>query len=330
MEFRRIPTVLTAQEIMDKAYGRAAKNVSSESDPVLRRRNTELSRLRAAQNIIDSTLERYVDAFPSLQGLPPFYHELIDVTVSIDKLKLSLGSLDWAREQIGSVCDASGQRIRKLQGDALEKERLRAYGRTSSILRRIDKHLLFLNEARELMRQFPDIDPEAPTIVIAGYPNVGKSSLLRLISKAKPEIAPYPFTTKGIEIGHFVSRRIRFQAIDTPGLLDRPLEERNKIELQAVLALEHLGDAIVFLLDPSEHCGYTIAAQEHLLGEIRKGFADTPIIEVENKSDLLKRDTKRLCLSTSSGEGVEGLMKEAVRVASAELELPSIRKGTVA
>ncbi|MBI4392822.1 MAG: 50S ribosome-binding GTPase [Euryarchaeota archaeon] len=311
---------------MDKAYGRAAKNVSSEPDAIMRRRNTELSRLRAAQNIIDATLARYVDAFPSLQGLPPFYHSLIDVTVSIDKLKLSLGSLDWAREQIGSICDQSATRIRKLQGDALERERMRAYGRTSSILRRIDKHLTFLNEAREVMRHFPDIDPESATIVIAGYPNVGKSSLLRYVSNAKPEIAPYPFTTKGIEIGHFVARRIRFQAIDTPGLLDRPLDKRNKIELQAILALEHLADAIIFILDPSEHCGYTIEAQENLLGEVKKSFPDIPIVEVENKSDLLKRDTKRWTISTTSGEGVEELLAVAVRSASENLELPSIRK----
>ncbi len=48
----------------------------------------------------------------------------------------------------------------------------------------------------------PTIDFNATTIVIAGFPNVGKSTLLNQISGADPQIANYPFTTKGIQIGH--------------------------------------------------------------------------------------------------------------------------------
>jgi len=40
------------------------------------------------------------------------------------------------------------------------------------------------------------------TVVVAGYPNVGKSSFIRLVSTAEPEIAAYPFTTKGVIVGH--------------------------------------------------------------------------------------------------------------------------------
>jgi nucleolar GTP-binding protein len=84
---------------------------------------------------------------------------------------------------------------------------------------------------------------------------VGKSSLLRCLSSAKPEIAQYPFTTKEIHVGHiektekYITKR--FQIIDTPGLLDRPLSKRNEIEKQAIAALTHLADLIVFVLDVS-------------------------------------------------------------------------------
>lgn len=53
----------------------------------------------------------------------------------------------------------------------------------------------------------------------------------------------------------------RWQVIDTPGILDRPLEERNIIEMQAITALAHLHCAVLYFIDISEQCGYTIAQQ---------------------------------------------------------------------
>ena len=44
---------------------------------------------------------------------------------------------------------------------------------------------------------------------------------------------PYAFTTKSLFVGHMDHKYLRWQVIDTPGLLDRPLEERNTIEMQA-------------------------------------------------------------------------------------------------
>lgn len=46
-----------------------------------------------------------------------------------------------------------------------------------------------------------------------------------------------------------------------PGILDKPLEERNTIEMQSVTALAHLRAAILYFIDISESCGYTIEQQ---------------------------------------------------------------------
>jgi nucleolar GTP-binding protein len=53
----------------------------------------------------------------------------------------------------------------------------------------------------------------------------------------------------------------RWQVIDMPGILDKPLEERNTIEMQSITALAHLRAAILYFVDISESCGYSIEQQ---------------------------------------------------------------------
>ena len=53
------------------------------------------------------------------------------------------------------------------------------------------------------------------------------------VTRADVDVQPYAFTTKSLFVGHMDYRYLRWQVIDTPGILDRPLEERNTIEMQA-------------------------------------------------------------------------------------------------
>ena len=82
-----------------------------------------------------------------------------------------------------------------------------------------------------------------------------------MVSSATPEIASYPFTTKGVIVGLREQGRDRIQFVDTPGILDRPAEERNPIERQALSAMMNVASVILFILDPSEHCGYPMEMQ---------------------------------------------------------------------
>eukprot|EP01031_Cornospumella_fuschlensis_P029217 gene29217-35269_t len=52
------------------------------------------------------------------------------------------------------------------------------------------------------LRTVPVVDLSLPTVVLVGMPNVGKSSLVRALSSALPEVNHYPFTTRGVSIGH--------------------------------------------------------------------------------------------------------------------------------
>ncbi len=133
-----------------------------------------------------------------------------------------------------------------------------------------------------------------PCVVVAGYPNVGKSSIVREISTNKRiKVEEYPFTTQKLNLGHLIIERrfdtIRIQVFDTPGVLSRPLSERNKIELQAILALRLISDLIIFIFDPTPASGYTVDSQIELYKEVKESFTKEGKIEiilVFNKMDL--------------------------------------------
>ncbi len=309
---------MDSQELLERAFSRASKIEKRGTVPFDTVKKTDIAKVTAIGDMTVSTLLKYVRAFPRLEKSEEFLPELIDVLVGLDDLKKALSNLTWAAEKVSDLQRTYLRRIRRAANiDQVEKERKGFYGRFSSIMKQIDGSLKVAAKARDKFRELPSIDPDMPTIVIAGYPNVGKSQLMERISTGKPVIAPYPFTTKGIGVGHFQEGWRRFQIVDTPGLLDRDLEERNAIELQAVLALKYLADLIIFVIDPSETCGYSLDKQIHLLEATKGLFDEIPLIEVENKADICVSDSGRLKISAASGEGVDQLLEEAVTVLKA-------------
>ncbi len=267
MIFEKIHTVPTSEELINKSFKRAARAMSGKTieDKESRFKANE-SMLLTAANIFTDNLANIVRRFPSFDQLPKFYYELTDILVGVENLKMSLASVDWASKKIHEVARSYVGKIR--DSDIPEPVRREAFGRIASIIKSINKDLLLLNEARNTLRKLPDVQDE-PTIVVAGYPNVGKSSFVSKITGASPEIAPYPFTTKGVKIGHFTRNGVRYQVMDTPGLLDRPMSERNIIERQAITAIHFLDAVVMFMIDPSESCGYEIEDQKRLLVEIQ-------------------------------------------------------------
>ncbi len=308
MIFEKIHTVPTSEELINKAFKRAARAMSGKTIENREGRfRANESMLLTAANIFTDNLANIVRRFPSFDQLPRFYYEITDILVGIEKLKMSLASVDWASKKIHEVARSYVGKIR--DSDIPEPVRKEAFGRLASIIKSINKDLLFLNEARNILRKLPDVQDE-PTIVIAGYPNVGKSSFVSKITSASPEIAPYPFTTKGVTIGHFIRNGVRYQVMDTPGLLDRPMSERNYIERQAITAIHFLDAVVMFMIDPSESCGYEIADQKRLLEEIKENF-ELPLLVIANKADrpeFRKMDEVEMNISTINGEGIEEVM----------------------
>ena len=323
VEWRSIPTVLYPQEILDKAFGRASSQADLVEDPdKYHRVRKQMNRMvQSACDVVSKTLNSYVAKWPSLNALSDFDRALVDAAVGTDHYKKNLAALQWAAEKCQRISGEAQSKILRLRDiDGFHKARRHAYGRVSSIIDQISPQIVWLGEARDQLRKLPSIDPYEPCIVVAGSPNVGKSALINALSSGEPQVASYPFTTKQLHLGHFTHRRRVYQMVDTPGLLDRPTSERNKIELQAIAALEHLGDALVFLIDRTPDSTTHISEQENLLQEVRGMIVERPIILVSSKSDLLDSPNNEgeHRLSSETGEGLEDLRQLLIDVIAAD------------
>ena len=164
----------------------------------------------------------------------------------------------------------------------------RPLGRMATIMKRQAQSLQYLEQVRQHLSRLPSIDPNTRTLLICGFPNVGKSSFINKITRADVEVQPYAFTTKSLFVGHTDHRYLRWQVVDTPGILDHPLENRNTIEMQAIAALAHLRAAILYVMDISEQCGHTIEQQVALFESIKPLFANKPLLVVLNKTDVIR------------------------------------------
>jgi nucleolar GTP-binding protein len=158
----------------------------------------------------------------------------------------------------------------------------------ATIMKRQNQNLLYLEQVRQHLSRLPSIDPNTRTLLICGFPNVGKSSFINKITRADVEVQPYAFTTKSLYVGHTDYKYLRWQVIDTPGILDHSLEERNTIEMQSITALAHLRACVLYLMDVSEQCGHSIEDQFALFNNIKPLFANKPILVVVNKTDIVK------------------------------------------
>ncbi|MFW9962984.1 MAG: NOG1 family protein [Candidatus Sifarchaeia archaeon] len=333
--FANIPTIMTAEEIIEFAHNRSTK-ISMKSSlrmkKIERSRIREVARLQEFTKQVKTKLSEAVEQFPSVERLHPFYVELSEILVGNDKLKQSLGAVYNCIPPIDDITDKHLQAI-KLADDfrQMKKSRSAAKGRISSIVRATAENLDFIINAKNTLSKLPGIAPNSPTIVCAGFPNVGKSTLVKAVSTAEPEIAYYPFTTKSVIIGHLRVDNHSVQIVDTPGILDRPMAKRNEIEREAIAALKYLANVIIFMIDPSEACGWTFDQQLNLLNEVQKMFPINPILIVLNKIDItpvekLEEVRKKLpkCyeIIASEGIGVEKLIRNAVE----EVDLTSLQE----
>jgi len=326
---------MPAEETIEFAHNKSIR-ISMKSSlrmkKIERTRIREITRLQEFSKQIKTKIGEVVEQFPSVERLHPFYIELSDILVGNDRLKQALGAVYNCIPPIDDITDKHIQAI-KLADDfkQMKKSRSAAKGRISSILRATAENIDFIIEAKNKLSKLPGIVPNSPTIVCAGFPNVGKSTLVREVSTAEPEVAYYPFTTRKVIVGHLRVDDHSVQIVDTPGILDRPMAKRNEIEREAIAALKYLAHVIIFMIDPSEACGWTFEEQLNLLNEVQKTFPLNPLLIVLNKIDItppekleIAREKLPDCheIVALEGVGVEKLIRNAIE----EVDLISLQE----
>lgn len=275
-------------ELFEAAKRRAVRAGSkSKRSRLASIRSGEIAKIEAASNYVSSKLKKIALSMPFLNSLHPFYRELLTTMIDEDAYKVCLSRVMSVSNLVRRLAaEAVREILASTDESEARKARRRFFGRLRSLLESLDECFKLIRGWQSEIEKLPLIDPALPSIVIAGAPNVGKSSLLRAISRAKPEVRPYPFTTTNIVVGHLELAGIRVQAIDTPGLLDRPLSEKGPIERRAISALRHLEGVVVFLFDPTLDCGFPLEFQLTVYNEVKEMLRGKALITVSNKVDV--------------------------------------------
>ena len=316
-----------SDELLDSAFGRARKAAAmlkSERNQIKDAKGKNIKRIEVSGNYVAEMLHNAVSGFPSMKEVTPFYRELMESTIDMGLTLKALGHISAERRIILKIKGMSIGRIKGLERDEARKAATivkEFYGRMAGLLKKLDKSIEYYDRAAKKLKELPHIK-EIPTAIIAGYPNTGKSTMLGRLTKSQPKVAAYPFTTQKLEIGYLIHNYFKVQFIDTPGLLDRCLDERNHIERKGVAALRHLADALVFVADPTMQCGFPLEKQVSLLSEIRKEFEELPVFVVINKADIaakeeMERAKKAFPDAFIEGEGIEsGVGKKVAELLS--------------
>lgn len=289
--FKNIPTILKADELINYVLSKTQRKTPTEVHPgyqIQRIREFYMRKVKFSSEAFREKLEESLKGFPKLNDIHPFFADWLNVLYDKDHYKIALGQLHATNQIIERIAQDYLKLIKF--ADSLYRcktLKIAALGRMCSIVKKLKPALDYLEEVRRHVARLPSIDPFSPTVLLFGFPNVGKSSFMTRVTRADVEVSSVPFSTQSLYLGHLEFANVKIQMIDSPGVLNRPLEQRNTIEMQSIIALANLRALIMFIVDISETCGQSVEEQLNLFESLKPLFAKRPVIVVFNKMDLV-------------------------------------------
>ncbi len=175
-------------------------------------------------------------------------------------------------------------------------------------------------------------------VALVGFPNVGKSTLISVVSAARPKIADYPFTTLEPNLGVVrVDEATEFIVADIPGLIEGASEGKGlghrflrHVERARVLCL---------MLDLIQIDGVSPAEQERILlrelGAHQPELLERPRVVVGTKADAVQPDELRATgwdgavISAVTGQGVRELVGRLAALVHEAREAEPLVEGVV-
>ncbi|XP_059561123.1 mitochondrial ribosome-associated GTPase 2 isoform X1 [Myotis daubentonii] len=154
---------------------------------------------------------------------------------------------------------------------------------------------------------------------MVGFPNAGKSSLLRAISNAKPAVAAYPFTTLNPHVGivHYEDHQ-QVAVADVPGII-RGAHQHRGLGVAFLRHIERCG-FLLFVVDLAVPEPWAqVEDLKYELDKYKQGLSERPHVVVANKIDLpqaranlpalqARLGEKAIALSAVTGENLEELL----------------------
>jgi nucleolar GTP-binding protein len=303
---------MDGKKLIDIAFREASKTAAAmkHSGKIKKERRhveADLQRARTVHSVVVGNLKACV--LKSRPKLTEFERALLATSIDFAKIederKRSVSSL----QIIDRIWRELEMKIKYARNkDESNHLRQAFYGRLASILKRLD--LTEMEKIERAMVELPRL-ADVKTAIICGAPNVGKSMLLKQLTGHKVKIASYPFTTQEILVGFMKVGHEAIQLIDTPGLLDRPFEKHNIVERRAVLALRYLSKNFIFVLDPSETCGFQMDYQLRLMEAVKTEF-NPKMLVVASKKDLPHVETKADIAVDANDEKDVAALKELI------------------
>ncbi|MEM3711401.1 MAG: GTPase [Thermoprotei archaeon] len=312
--FRQLGEIPDLDSLENSIFRRVATiNLSKHSDPL----RASSTKIKLFVKLYENKMKRFTALYRQVKSAHEFYISLSDSIYNggYNQLRLDIESVLNSIMLLKKLKYNYIQQIKANPSNANQLKR-EFLGRAGSIIKGLKPAFVRMKTYRTLLIDLPDIDLSVFKVVIVGTPHVGKSSLVSNLTSRKIRIGSYPFTTKEINAGELREGSIRTIIYDTPGLLDRPLEERNNIELRAIAALKHLANLAIFLIDPTEKAGYLLTYQQTVLNSIKSILDGLEFIEVYTHADELTTiPTNVICISNITMYGLDFLKKQILEKA---------------
>ena len=275
-------------ERFEKSIGTFRKDLNDVN--INKRKDLELQKIRFLNDRLNDSLKKIIKSFPNLSKTQEIYLNLINTSdVNVAEIKDALARLLWIVNTIDEFTQTTESKLKKTKTQATIGFLMKKYlGKVNSLFYKNKTFFRRLDEARKFINKLPTFE-DLHTIAIAGFPNVGKSTLMKKMTGSNVEIQDYPFTTKGLMFGYIKENNIKYiQFIDTPGLLGR--DKNNGIEQRAEVIITKYAASIIFVIDFTESCGYSVESQMKLLKKTQE--VQPNIVIYLSKTDIYNEENE--------------------------------------